>query len=43
MLDGLYMPEAKALTMYGYGSYGETYAISLGAGDVSGVRVIYPS
>src|SRR3989339_43583 len=37
MLDDLYMPETSALTMYGYGSYGQTYAISLGAGDVNGI------
>ena len=42
MLDDLYMPEASALTMYGYGSYGQTYAISLGAGDRSGVKAICP-
>lgn len=42
MLDDLYMPEANQLTMYGYGSYGQTYAISLGAGDISGVKSIYP-
>jgi hypothetical protein len=42
MLDDLYMTEASALTMYGYGDFGETYAISLGAGDRSGVKAIYP-
>jgi hypothetical protein len=42
MLDDLYMDAANVLTMYGYGSYGETYAISLGTGDVSGIKVIYP-
>jgi len=42
MLDDLYMKEASQLTMYGYGSYGQTYAISLGAGDISGIEAIYP-
>src|SRR3989337_862802 len=41
MLEDLYMPESNALTMYGYGSYGQTYAISLGAGDVSGINAVY--
>jgi len=30
------------LTMYGYGDFGETYAISLGDGDISGIKRIYP-
>jgi hypothetical protein len=42
MLEDLYMLEANALTMYGYGSYGQTYALSLGAGDISGIRAVYP-
>ncbi len=42
MLDDLYMSEASRLTMYGYGDFGETYAISLGAGDISGIKRIYP-
>lgn len=42
MLDDLYMEEASALTMYGYGDFGETYAITLGTGDISGVKAIYP-
>ncbi len=42
MLDDLYMPEANQLTMYGYGSYGQTYARSLGVGDISGIKAIYP-
>ena len=41
MLEDLYMPETSALTMYGYGSYGQTYAISLGAGDVNGIMAVY--
>lgn len=41
MLLDLYIPAASALTMYGYGDYGETYARSLGAGDISGINVIY--
>ncbi len=42
MLDDLYMDAASQLTMYGYGDIGETYAISLGAGDVTGIKAIYP-
>lgn len=42
MLDDLYMTGANRLTMYGYGSFGETYAISLGTGDTSGIKAIYP-
>jgi len=42
MLEDLYMPEASALTMYGYGAYGQTYARSLGAGDISGIKAVYP-
>jgi len=41
MLEDLYMTEASALTMYGYGDYGETYARSLGVGDISGINAIY--
>lgn len=41
MLLDLYIPEASALTMYGYGDYGETYARSLGTGDISGINFIY--
>lgn len=41
MLDDLYMPEAGALTMYGYGDFGQTHARSLGVGDISGVTAIY--
>ena len=41
LLLDLYMPEACALTMYGYGDYGETYARSLGTGDISGITAIY--
>ena len=42
MLDDLYFKGANALTMYGYVSYGQTYAISLGAGDIRGVKILYP-
>ncbi|HLN46560.1 MAG TPA: hypothetical protein VK209_12715 [Candidatus Sulfotelmatobacter sp.] len=42
MLDDLYMTDASKLTMYGYGDFGETYAISLGAGDITGIKAIYP-
>ena len=41
MLDDLYTDETNALTMYGYGDFGETYAISLGVGDKSGINAIY--
>lgn len=41
MLDDLYEDAESALTMYGYGDFGETYAISLGVGDISGVKAIY--
>lgn len=41
MLDDLYMPEANKLTMYGYGSYGDTFARSLGVGDKMGISYIY--
>ena len=43
MLLDLYMPEACALTMYGYGAYGETYARTLGTGDKNGIEFIYGS
>ncbi len=42
MLDDLYTNAASKLTMYGYGDYGETYAISLGTGDITGIKSIYP-
>jgi hypothetical protein len=42
MLLDLYVPEASQLTMYGYGAYGQTYAQTLGAGDISGIQYIYP-
>jgi hypothetical protein len=41
MLLDLYDDAASALTMYGYGDFGETYARTLGAGDESGIRYIY--
>ena len=41
MLDDLYEPEASRLTMFGYGSYGETYARTLGAGDKTGMLAIF--
>lgn len=43
MLLDLYAPETNQLTMYGYGDYGQTYAQTLGAGDLSGVQFIYQS
>ena len=43
MLEDLYMQEANALTMYGYGDYGQTYARSLGTGDINGIHAIYPT
>jgi len=42
MLLDLYEPEMSALTMFGYGGFGEIFARSLGAGDISGVKSIYP-
>ncbi|MDQ1281211.1 MAG: hypothetical protein QG670_2475 [Thermoproteota archaeon] len=42
MLEDLYTQATNALTMYGYGSYGQTYALSLGAGDISGIKAVYP-
>jgi len=41
MLLDLYDDAANQLTMYGYGDYGQTYARTLGAGDVSGIQYIY--
>lgn len=41
MLLDLYDDAANQLTMYGYGAPGETYAITLGAGDISGIQYIY--
>jgi len=41
MLLDLYDDAASQLTMYGYGAPGETYAITLGVGDVSGIQSIY--
>ena len=41
MLDDLYTDAASKLTMYGIGDFGETYAISLGVGDVTGIKAIY--
>jgi hypothetical protein len=41
MLKDLYDSATSQLTMYGYGSLGETYARTLGAGDLYGVRLIY--
>lgn len=41
LLD-LYGAGESELTMYGYGTQGETKKISLGAGDISGVRALYP-
>jgi hypothetical protein len=41
MLLDLYDDAASQLTMYGYGAPGETYARTLGAGDISGIQYIY--
>jgi hypothetical protein len=41
MLGDLYMDPANQLTMYGYGDYGQTYARSLGVGDINGINYIY--
>ncbi len=40
-LGDIYLPEYSAMTMYGYGSFGEVGKISLETGDISGVRAIY--
>jgi len=41
MLRDLYMSGASELTMYGYGSRGETKKISLGTVDINGIHSIY--
>lgn len=41
MLGDLYKPKDALLTMYGYGSLGETIKDSLGVGDKRGVQAIY--
>lgn len=40
-LDDLYDAADACLTMYGYGSHGDTHARTLGDGDVMGMRAIY--
>lgn len=40
-LDDLYAKAYSELTMYGYGSKGETKKISLETGDIAGVRALY--
>ncbi|MFA5786787.1 MAG: matrixin family metalloprotease [Actinomycetota bacterium] len=42
VLSDLYVAKDGALTMYGYAGVGETNKWDLGAGDVLGVRKIYP-
>jgi len=42
MLDDLYSPECSELTMYGYAEFGETKKRTLEAGDIAGIRFIYP-
>jgi hypothetical protein len=41
MLLDLYDDAASQLTMYGYGDFGQTYAQTLGTGDISGIHYIY--
>lgn len=41
-LQDLYAPECSEQTMYGYGNAGETFQRTLEAGDIAGVRFIYP-
>jgi hypothetical protein len=40
-LNDIYDSMYSAMTMYGYGSPGEVYKISLAAGDVAGIQAIY--
>ncbi len=40
-LNDLYMPPTVELTMYGYGSYGETSKRDLETGDISGIQALY--
>lgn len=40
-LNDLYMPPSTALTMYGYGDYGETKKRDLGIGDILGIQELY--
>ena len=40
-LDDLYDEKDYWLTMYGYGDYGQTYARSLGKGDILGLEAVY--
>lgn len=40
-LADLYASADSCLTMYGYGSTGQTHARTLGDGDVAGLRVLY--
>lgn len=42
-LDDLYDARTAALTMYGYGTKGETKKQTLGLGDMLGVESIYPT
>jgi hypothetical protein len=41
LLGDLYSPRDWALTMYGYGIFGETIKSTLGVGDISGINKIY--
>ncbi len=40
-LGDIYDPAYSAMTMYGYGSYGEVKKISLEPGDITGIRALY--
>jgi len=40
-LNDLYDDKDYWLTMYGYGSYGETYKRTLGLGDILGLQAVY--
>jgi hypothetical protein len=42
-LEDLYSSSDYWLTMYGYGSYGETYKRTLGLGDVKGLETVHGS
>jgi len=41
VLDDLYRPKTRELTMYGYSENGETKKISLGLGDTLGIQKLY--
>ncbi len=42
MLEDIYNPPSRQLTMYGYATLGELKKISLEQGDINGINAIYP-